>query len=177
MYRHSVVGVGDFRLRDCRGPIPSAARRRGDGGPLQPDKGGLPIRVASRSSVRSGHTPPVPAGPLLCSGLSAKEELIISDTGRDGYRREGSVVGKRRIGPCPPHGPMMVAAVGRNAYVARCPRCGLSGPQRGDGVDAKRALRDATRGYHSGRRFVDQHPEYVQGGRTDGRRQAAPEVG
>ena len=61
--------------------------------------------------------------------------------------------------------------------VARCPRCGLSGPQRGDGVDAKRALRAASRGYHSGRRFVDQHPEYVQGGRTDGRRQAAPEVG
>ncbi len=43
----------------------------------------------------------------------------------------------------PPHGPMMVAAVERRAYVARCLRCGLSGPTREDGVDAKRAFDEA----------------------------------
>ena len=57
-----------------------------------------------------------------------------------GHRPEGPVVGKRRIGPCPPHGPMMVAAEERKAYVARCLRCGLSGPTREDGADAKRAF-------------------------------------
>ena len=80
---------------------------------------------------------------------------MILNTGRDGVRREGSVVGKRSIGPCPPHGPMMVAAVERNAYVARCLRCGLSGPARGDGVDAKRAFEDAARGYQTSKRVVD----------------------
>ncbi len=71
------------------------------------------------------------------------EELTILDIGRDVYRGEDPVVGKRRIGPCPPHGPMMVAAVERRAYVARCLRCGLSGPTREDGVDAKRAFDEA----------------------------------
>jgi hypothetical protein len=77
------------------------------------------------------------------------------DNGRDGYRREGSAVGTRSIGPCPPHGTMMVAAIERRSYVARCLRCGLSGPTRGDGVDAKRALEDTSRGYQIGRRIVD----------------------
>jgi hypothetical protein len=86
---------------------------------------------------------------------------MILDTGRDGVSREGWVVGKRSIGPCPPHGPMMVAVVERNAYVARCLRCGLSGPARGDGVDAKRALEDTSRRYQTGRRIVDQHRGYV----------------
>ncbi len=83
------------------------------------------------------------------------------DNGWDDYRREGSVVGKRSIGPCPPHGPMMFSAVGRKAYVARCLRCGLSGPSRDDGVDAKRALEDASRAYQPSRRVVNQHPGYV----------------
>ena len=38
---------------------------------------------------------------------------------------------------------MMVAAVGRRAYVARCLRCGLSGPAREEGVDAKQAFDEA----------------------------------
>ncbi len=38
---------------------------------------------------------------------------------------------------------MMVAAVERRAYVARCMRCGLSGPAREDGVDAKQAFEAA----------------------------------
>jgi hypothetical protein len=93
--------------------------------------------------VRSGHPPPVPAEPLLCSRLSAKEELTLLETGRDGYRREGSVVGMRGIGTCPPHRPMMVAAVERRVCVARCLRCGCSGPAREDGVDAKQAFEEA----------------------------------
>src|ERR671916_2716691 len=96
----------------------------------------LPTRGGLALEIRPGHPPPVPAEPLLCSRLPAKEELTILDTERDGYRREGSVVGTRSIGPCPPHGPMMVAAVGRRVYVARCLRCGLSGPAREEGVDA-----------------------------------------
>jgi len=38
---------------------------------------------------------------------------------------------------------MMVSAVERRAYVARCLRCGLSGPIGEDGVDAKRAFDEA----------------------------------
>lgn len=38
---------------------------------------------------------------------------------------------------------MMVAAVERRAYVARCLRCGLNGPMGEDGVDAKRAFDEA----------------------------------
>jgi hypothetical protein len=38
---------------------------------------------------------------------------------------------------------MMVAAVERRAYVARCLRCGLSGPAREEGVDAKQAFVEA----------------------------------
>ena len=86
---------------------------------------------------------------------------MILDTGWDDYRREGSVVGKRSIGPCPPHGPIMFSAVERKAYVARCLRCGLSGPARSDGVEAQRALGDASRGYQAGRRVVDQYPGYA----------------
>ncbi len=52
-------------------------------------------------------------------------------------------MGMRRIGPCPPHGPIMVSAVERRAYVARCLRCGLSGPLGEDGVEAKRAFDEA----------------------------------
>jgi hypothetical protein len=65
------------------------------------------------------------------------------DIGRDGYRHQGSVAGTRSIGPCPPHGPMMVSAVERRVYVARCMRCGLSGPTREEGVDAKQAFDEA----------------------------------
>jgi hypothetical protein len=38
---------------------------------------------------------------------------------------------------------MMVAAVERRGYVARCLRCGLSGPAREEGVDAKQAFDEA----------------------------------
>jgi len=40
------------------------------------------------------------------------------------------------------YGPMMVAAVERRVYVARCLRCGRSGPAHEDGVDAKQAFED-----------------------------------
>ncbi len=82
------------------------------------------------------------------------KEVMTLDKGREGHRREGSVVGKRSIGPCPPHGPMIVARAERGVCVARCLKCGLSGPARGDGVDAKRALEDASREYQPGRRRV-----------------------
>ncbi len=55
-----------------------------------------------------------------------------------------AAVGRAR--PCPPHGPLMIAAVEKRAYVARCLRCGLSGPRRGDGRDAKRAFDEAFEG-------------------------------
>jgi hypothetical protein len=90
-----------------------------------------------------GIPPPVPSESLRRSGFCAKEELTTLDTGRDGYRREGWVVGTRSIAPCPPHGPMMFSAVERRAYVARCLRCGLRGPTGEDGVDAKRAFEEA----------------------------------
>lgn len=86
---------------------------------------------------------------------------MILDTRWDDYRREDPVIGKRSIGPCPPHGPIMFSAVERKAYVARCLRCGLSSPARSDGVEAQRALGGASGGYQAGRRIVDQYSGYA----------------
>lgn len=63
--------------------------------------------------------------------------------GWSGYERERPT---GRCRPCPPHGPMMVSAVEWESYVARCMRCGLSGPAREDGVAAKQAFDEAFEG-------------------------------
>jgi hypothetical protein len=41
---------------------------------------------------------------------------------------------------CPPHGPLMVHAVKEGSYVTQCLACGLEGPERKDGLEAKRAF-------------------------------------
>ena len=41
---------------------------------------------------------------------------------------------------CPPHGPLMVHAVKEDSYVTQCLACGLEGPERKDGLEAKRAF-------------------------------------
>lgn len=57
----------------------------------------------------------------------------------------------RREKPCPPHGPIMVRAVDEGpyaaseAYRASCLACGLEGPEREDGWEAKLAFDDAFR--------------------------------
>jgi hypothetical protein len=42
--------------------------------------------------------------------------------------------------PCPPHGPLWVHAVKEGSYVTQCLACGLEGPERKDGLEAKRAF-------------------------------------
>ena len=46
---------------------------------------------------------------------------------------------------CPPHGPVMVAASEEGYYSASCLACGVRGPERGDGWEAKLAFDEATR--------------------------------
>lgn len=41
---------------------------------------------------------------------------------------------------CPPHGPHSVEAIEGGHYVARCLACGLMGPMREDGLEAKLAF-------------------------------------
>lgn len=41
---------------------------------------------------------------------------------------------------CPPHGPHLVYALEKGSYVARCLACGLTGPERKDGMEAKQAF-------------------------------------
>jgi hypothetical protein len=45
-----------------------------------------------------------------------------------------------RLRPCPPHGPHLIDAVEAGLYVARCLACGVTGPERKDGLEAKRAF-------------------------------------
>ena len=56
--------------------------------------------------------------------------------------RFGRRVRKRRSGSdrCPPHGPIMVAASEEGYYLASCLACGVAGPQREDGWEAKLAF-------------------------------------
>jgi len=42
--------------------------------------------------------------------------------------------------PCPPHGPHLIEAVEDGLKVARCLACGLMGPMRDDGLEAKLAF-------------------------------------
>jgi hypothetical protein len=41
---------------------------------------------------------------------------------------------------CPPHGPHLIDAVEEGLYVARCLACGVAGPKRKDGLEAKLAF-------------------------------------
>ena len=57
----------------------------------------------------------------------------------------------RRKKLCPPHGPILVQAVKKGPYeegpyVASCLACGLAGPEREDGWEAKLAFDEAFRG-------------------------------
>ena len=44
---------------------------------------------------------------------------------------------------CPPHGPIMVAASDEGFYAASCLACGIRGPEREDGWEAKLAFDEA----------------------------------
>lgn len=46
---------------------------------------------------------------------------------------------------CPPHGPIMVDVSESGYYVASCLACGLRGPEREDGWEAKAAFDKAAR--------------------------------
>jgi hypothetical protein len=51
--------------------------------------------------------------------------------------------GEAGRGGCPPHGPIMVAASEEGRYAASCLACGLRGPEREDGWEAKLAFDEA----------------------------------
>jgi hypothetical protein len=44
---------------------------------------------------------------------------------------------------CPSHGPLVVAASEEGHYAASCLACGLRGPERNDGWEAKLAFDEA----------------------------------
>jgi hypothetical protein len=46
----------------------------------------------------------------------------------------------RRQKPCPPHGPILIEAIEATTYAATCLMCGLAGPEREDGWEAKLAF-------------------------------------
>lgn len=46
-------------------------------------------------------------------------------------------------GSCPPHGPILIVAYGEGHYVASCLACGVAGPEREDGWEAKLAFDEA----------------------------------
>lgn len=48
--------------------------------------------------------------------------------------------GRGRNDHCPPHGPHLVTALGEGRHVVRCLKCGLAGPERKDGQEAKLAF-------------------------------------
>jgi len=58
-------------------------------------------------------------------------------------RRVGKHRGGAGRGSCPPHGPIMVAASEEGHYAASCLACGVAGPQRKDGWEAKLAFDEA----------------------------------
>jgi hypothetical protein len=45
-----------------------------------------------------------------------------------------------RLRQCPPHGPHLIDPLEAGLYVARCLACGLTGPKRKDGLEAKLAF-------------------------------------
>jgi hypothetical protein len=49
----------------------------------------------------------------------------------------------RREKPCSPHGPILIEAIEATTYAASCLACGLAGPEREDGWEAKLAFDEA----------------------------------
>ena len=47
---------------------------------------------------------------------------------------------RTRERPCPPHGPILIERAEPVSFVATCLRCGLRGPEREDGWEAKLAF-------------------------------------
>ena len=62
------------------------------------------------------------------------------DTGHRPEHREGGRGARKN---CPPHGPIMVAASEDGRYAAWCLACGLRGPERDNGWEAKLAFDEA----------------------------------
>jgi hypothetical protein len=60
---------------------------------------------------------------------------------REPKRTKAEFSGHRK--PCPPHGPILIQAVDKRAYVASCLACGLEGPELEDGWEAKLAFDEA----------------------------------
>ena len=53
---------------------------------------------------------------------------------------QGVSTGRGRNDSCPPHGPHLVTALGEGRHVVRCLKCGLAGPERKNGQNAKLAF-------------------------------------
>ena len=54
------------------------------------------------------------------------------------FDQNGATDGRRKS--CPPHGPHLVESIEGGRYVAWCLACGLAGPVREDGLEAKLAF-------------------------------------
>jgi hypothetical protein len=55
-------------------------------------------------------------------------------------RSLGAMNGDNRYEPCSVHGPILIYALEEDTYVALCLTCGMIGPERGDGWEAKLAF-------------------------------------
>jgi hypothetical protein len=64
-------------------------------------------------------------------------------TTRKGTPGRRAIKHRGRRESCPPHGPIMAAASEEGRYVASCLACGVAGPEREDGWEAKLAFDEA----------------------------------
>ncbi len=78
---------------------------------------------------------------LMKSQGRERVRMIQNGTFLRSLRKRPEVDGREK--PCPPHGPIQVQAVDEGTYVASCLVCGLAGPQREDGWEAKLAFDEA----------------------------------
>lgn len=56
------------------------------------------------------------------------------------FRSLSAITGDNGHGPCPVHGPLLIYPLQEHTYVAVCLSCGMIGPERKDGWDAKLAF-------------------------------------
>jgi hypothetical protein len=64
-----------------------------------------------------------------------------NDISRQPLRNRAEVV--RREKPCPPHGPILIQTFEGRVHTASCLACGLEGPERENGWEAKLAFDEA----------------------------------
>jgi len=66
-----------------------------------------------------------------------EEKSMIEDVPRRSAEMTGATATRTK---CPPHGPLLINVSEKNVYVTSCLVCGLRGPERQDGWQAKLAF-------------------------------------